>query len=52
VLCFGARFVVQWHLTDRCNLRCRHCSHEGPPRAACGPAERRAVLEEVTAEPA
>ncbi|HEY3352272.1 MAG TPA: radical SAM protein [Polyangia bacterium] len=46
-LCFGARFVVQWHLTDRCNLRCRHCYHEGPPRPALDPAARRAVLAEV-----
>jgi radical SAM protein with 4Fe4S-binding SPASM domain len=22
-------FFVQWHLTDRCNLKCRHCYHEG-----------------------
>jgi AdoMet-dependent heme synthase len=22
-------FVIQWHLTERCNLRCRHCYQEG-----------------------
>lgn len=22
------RFYVQWHLTDRCNLRCKHCYQE------------------------
>lgn len=22
-------FVVQWHLTEKCNLRCRHCYQEG-----------------------
>ncbi|MDD5091616.1 MAG: radical SAM protein, partial [Candidatus Wallbacteria bacterium] len=21
-------FYFQWHLTDECNLRCRHCYHE------------------------
>jgi AdoMet-dependent heme synthase len=25
----GYDFVVQWHLTERCNLRCRHCYQEG-----------------------
>ena len=23
-------FFVQWHLTERCNLRCRHCYQSGP----------------------
>jgi radical SAM protein with 4Fe4S-binding SPASM domain len=23
------RFVLQWHVTERCNLRCRHCYQEG-----------------------
>lgn len=22
-------FVIQWHLTERCNLRCRHCYQDG-----------------------
>ena len=22
-------FLIQWHLTERCNLRCRHCYQEG-----------------------
>jgi radical SAM protein with 4Fe4S-binding SPASM domain len=22
------RFVLQWHITERCNLRCRHCYQE------------------------
>lgn len=25
-------FFVQWHLTERCNLRCRHCYQEGVSR--------------------
>ena len=24
-------FFIQWHLTERCNLRCRHC-YQGPKR--------------------
>jgi MoaA/NifB/PqqE/SkfB family radical SAM enzyme len=24
-------FLIQWHLTERCNLRCRHCYQEGGP---------------------
>jgi radical SAM protein with 4Fe4S-binding SPASM domain len=22
-------FIIQWHLTERCNLRCQHCYQEG-----------------------
>ena len=22
-------FIIQWHLTEKCNLRCRHCYQEG-----------------------
>ncbi len=22
-------FIIQWHLTERCNLKCRHCYQEG-----------------------
>lgn len=29
-------FTLQWHLTDRCNLRCAHCYQHG--HAAPGPA--------------
>lgn len=24
-LCISGSFYVQWHILDRCNLRCRHC---------------------------
>jgi AdoMet-dependent heme synthase len=24
-------FFIQWHLTERCNLRCRHCYQEATP---------------------
>ena len=22
------KFVIQWHITDKCNLRCKHCYQE------------------------
>lgn len=25
---FGKEFYFQWHITERCNLRCKHCYHE------------------------
>ncbi len=28
----GDEFYFQWHLTERCNLRCRHCYHESYSR--------------------
>jgi radical SAM protein with 4Fe4S-binding SPASM domain len=27
------RFYIQWHLLDRCNLRCQHCYQEGYSRS-------------------
>ena len=27
----GYEFFVQWHLTERCNLRCAHCYQEAAP---------------------
>jgi MoaA/NifB/PqqE/SkfB family radical SAM enzyme len=29
----GHEFFIQWHLTERCNLRCRHCYQEADPGA-------------------
>jgi len=26
----GYEFFIQWHLTERCNLRCAHCYQEAP----------------------
>lgn len=28
-----ARMLIQWHITERCNLRCSHCYQESPPPA-------------------
>ena len=27
------RMLIQWHITERCNLRCSHCYQESPPPA-------------------
>ena len=32
-------FVFQWHVTDRCNLRCSHCYRDGTTRQADLPLE-------------
>lgn len=42
-------FFVQWHLTERCNLRCRHCyqSGKGTRRGELSLEEAKAVADEV-----
>ncbi|MBA4393922.1 MAG: hypothetical protein C0407_10255 [Desulfobacca sp.] len=40
-------FFVQWHLTDRCNLRCRHCYQEGISSEELTLPEIRQVVEEI-----
>jgi radical SAM protein with 4Fe4S-binding SPASM domain len=32
-------FFFQWHLTERCNLRCRHCYQDGTPVAEMTPEQ-------------
>jgi radical SAM protein with 4Fe4S-binding SPASM domain len=27
-ICYDQEFYFQWHITERCNLRCKHCYHE------------------------
>ncbi len=41
-------FFFQWHLTERCNLKCRHCYQKGNAPSELGLAEVRTVLAEVT----
>jgi radical SAM protein with 4Fe4S-binding SPASM domain len=41
-------FFVQWHLTERCNLRCRHCYQTGGKTDELSRAEISAVLTEIT----
>jgi radical SAM protein with 4Fe4S-binding SPASM domain len=43
--CFGEPFVLQWHLTDQCNLSCRHCYRSGPQRTPIASREHRAVID-------
>lgn len=40
-------FFVQWHLTERCNLRCRHCYQEGKFSEELSSAEIGEVVEEI-----
>jgi AdoMet-dependent heme synthase len=40
-------FFVQWHLTERCNLRCRHCYQKGLPVAELSFDQIEAVVAEV-----
>jgi radical SAM protein with 4Fe4S-binding SPASM domain len=41
-------FFVQWHLTERCNLRCQHCYQTGGKTDELSRAEIRAVLTEIS----
>lgn len=40
----GEPFFLQWHVTDRCNLACRHCYREAP-KAELGLPDLRRVWE-------
>jgi selenobiotic family peptide radical SAM maturase len=42
----AAAFTLQWHLTQACDLHCRHC-YDRSSRASLGLAEALAVLDEV-----
>jgi MoaA/NifB/PqqE/SkfB family radical SAM enzyme len=39
-------FFIQWHLTERCNLACRHCYQSGGNRSEPTPLEIRAIVAE------
>ncbi len=41
-------FFVQWHLTERCNLRCTHCYQTGGKIEELSLAEILEVLDEIT----
>jgi AdoMet-dependent heme synthase len=43
----GFDFLIQWHLTERCNLHCRHCYQSGRPEDELSLAEKRDLLEEI-----
>ncbi len=40
-------FVVQWHLTEKCNLRCRHCYQQGGKVREMSRAAVSAAVDEV-----
>lgn len=40
-------FIVQWHLTERCNLRCSHCYQSGEPSEELTLKEKLDVIDEV-----
>jgi len=41
-------FFVQWHLTERCNLRCKHCYQTGSKGHEMSLSEVREVVGEVS----
>ncbi|MDH3391825.1 MAG: radical SAM protein [Desulfobulbaceae bacterium] len=40
-------FFIQWHLTERCNLRCTHCYQTGTRSEELNLTEIRLVLDEI-----
>jgi len=40
-------FLIQWHLTERCNLQCRHCYQEGGKIQELSLAEIYRVIDEI-----
>jgi MoaA/NifB/PqqE/SkfB family radical SAM enzyme len=40
-------FLIQWHLTERCNLRCRHCYQEGGQVRELSRGQIFAVIDEI-----
>ncbi len=43
----GFDFLIQWHLTERCNLRCSHCYQTGPGGQELAFDEVRQGLDEI-----
>ncbi len=41
-------FVIQWHLTERCNLRCRHCYQDGARGSELALPEIRRGIDEIS----
>ncbi len=40
-------FLIQWHLTEKCNLRCKHCYQENEKIAELSLSEIYRVVEEI-----
>jgi radical SAM protein with 4Fe4S-binding SPASM domain len=41
-------FLIQWHLTEKCNLRCKHCYQSGVPRDELTLSEIKDVVSEIS----
>jgi radical SAM protein with 4Fe4S-binding SPASM domain len=41
-------FLIQWHLTERCNLKCRHCYQEGRKIDELPQEEIYRVIDEIS----
>ncbi len=41
-------FLIQWHLTERCNLKCRHCYQEGRNLEELSQDEIYRVIDEIS----
>ena len=42
-------FLIQWHLTERCNLKCKHCYQEGGQVQELSRQQIFAVIDEIAA---
>ena len=40
-------FLIQWHLTEKCNLRCLHCYQTGLDQDELSPEEVKDTIEEI-----
>lgn len=41
-------FFIQWHLTEKCNLRCKHCYQEGRTMGEMSLADVKSIVGEVS----
>src|SRR5659263_383189 len=41
-------FIIQWHLTEKCNLRCKHCYQAGASQPEMPFGLIRAVVSEIS----
>ncbi|UCH45096.1 MAG: radical SAM protein [Nitrospiraceae bacterium] len=41
-------FLVQWHLTEKCNLKCTHCYQTGEHRRELSPSEVMKAIQEIS----
>jgi AdoMet-dependent heme synthase len=41
-------FLIQWHLTERCNLKCKHCYQEGPNPEELSSGQIYRAIEEIS----